>query len=259
MERNGVLITDSVTQLGASARGAVALCASHGGAYAARYAAARGVAAVILHDAAIGRERAGVAGLDLLAFPAAACGDAPIGDGAAMAAAGHLSVVNDAAAALGLRPGMGCEAALTLLTAAGLPPAPPAPAMAEARRRLLQRGGVTVWALDSNGLVEADDAGQIIVTGSHASLLGGRPETAVKHAVRAAIYNDAGGVCSRLPVLAARGIAGAAVSCFSARIGDGLSTWQDGYVSALNDAARHRGGRIGQSCRDLIDLLLPRT
>ncbi|WP_431280582.1 hypothetical protein ACQW02_14290 [Humitalea sp. 24SJ18S-53] len=250
------LILDSVTHLGAEARGCVALCASHGGIYAAGYAAMRGVAAVLLHDAGIGRERAGVAGLDTLTIPAAACGDAPIGDGAAMMARGTLSVVNAAAARLGLHPGMRCADALALLVAADLPPAPPQPPMQEARHRLLERGGVTVWGLDSNGLVVPSDIGHIIVTGSHGALLGGRPETAVKYPVRAAIYNDAGGDASRLPVLDDRGIAGAVVSCFSARIGDALSIWNDGYVSAVNRTAAAKGGLVGQSCREIVDLLL---
>lgn len=256
MERNAALVLDSVTQLGAQAQGRVVLCASHGGVYAAGYAAMRGVAAVLLHDAGIGRERAGVAGLVALSIPAAACGDAPIGDGAAMAAHGTLSVVNAAAMALGLHPGMRCADALGLLVAAGLPPGPAPPPVQEARHRLLERGGVIVWGLDSNGLVQASDTGHIVVTGSHGALLGGRPETAVKYPVRGAIFNDAGSEASRLPVLDDQDIAGAVVSCFSARIGDALSTWNDGYVSAVNRTAAAKGGLLGQSCRDLVDLLL---
>lgn len=250
------LVLDSVTHLGADAHGRVALCASHGGAYAAGYAAQRGVAAVLLHDAGIGRERAGVAGLDMLPIPAAACGNAPIGDGAAMAARGTLSVVNAAAARIGLHPGMRCADALALLVAAALPPAPAPPPMQEARHHLAERSGIIVWGLDSNGLVQASDTGHIIVTGSHGALLGGRAETAVKHPVRAAIFNDAGGPTSRLPVLDDQGIAGAVVSCFSARIGDALSTWNDGYVSAVNTTAAAKGGLVGQSCRAFIDMLL---
>jgi hypothetical protein len=79
--------------------------------------------------------------------------------------------------------------------------------------------------------------------------------------VRIALYNDAGigadgAGLSRLPALEARGIAAACVSCFSARIGDALSTWNHGYVSALNRAAASRGGRIGQSARDLVAAIL---
>jgi hypothetical protein len=153
--------------------------------------------------------------------------------------------------------------ALRILAEAGLPPAVATDDMDEARREIQGAGrrGVRVFALDSNGLVLPGDAGHVVVTGSHGGLLGGRPETAVKAPVLAALYNDAGiGVdeagISRLPALQARGIAGACVSCFSARIGDAMSTWNDGFVSALNPLAAARGGRIGQSARDFVAAIL---
>jgi hypothetical protein len=262
------IVLDSVTHLGAEARGNAALCASHGGVYAAWYAARRGVSAVLLHDAGVGRERAGLGGLDWLAalgVPGACVGHltARIGDGQDMLARGRLSAVNAPAAALGLGSGMAAAEALAILAAAGLPAARATGEMDEARREIVGAGraGVRVVALDSNGLVGPEDAGHIVVTGSHGGLLGGRPETAVKAQVRAALYNDAGigadaaGI-SRLPVLESRGIAGACVSCFSARIGDAMSTWQDGYVSALNRTAAARGGMIGQSARDFVSAML---
>ncbi|HZF76344.1 MAG TPA: hypothetical protein VE033_10990, partial [Acetobacteraceae bacterium] len=91
------LVLDSVTGLAPEgrrgfapeARGKVALCASHGGVYAAWYAARLGISALILHDAGIGRERAGVGGLawlDRHGVPAGAVAHASarIGDGADM-------------------------------------------------------------------------------------------------------------------------------------------------------------------------------
>ena len=66
---------DSVTHLEAAHRGAVVHAASHGGLYAAAYAAGKGVAAIILNDAGIGREQAGIAGLELLADPRRAGGN----------------------------------------------------------------------------------------------------------------------------------------------------------------------------------------
>lgn len=260
------LVLDSVTQLPADAGGRAALCASHGGVYAAWYAARRGVSALILHDAGIGRERAGVGGLDWLAargLPAASvCHRAArIGDGADMLARGRISTLNAPAASLGIEEGMGAAEALTRLSAIAASTEPIADAMDEARRDIMEHRSIRVIALDSNGLVGPGDAGHIVVTGSHGGLLGGRPETAVKAAVMAAIYNDAGigaddaGI-SRLPALEARGIAGACVSCFSARIGDATSTWQDGFVSALNPTAAACGGRIGQSTRDFVAALL---
>jgi len=263
------LILDSVTHLAADAEGEVALCASHGGIYAAWYAARRGVSALILHDAGIGRERAGVGGLDWLGdrgIPAACIGHATarIGDGADMLARGTLSTVNVPAASLGLSEGMHARDALRLLADADLLPARVAETMDEARRDIAAHHGTRIIALDSNGLVTPEDAGHIVVTGSHGGLLGGRPETAVKAAVRAALYNDAGigadaAGLSRLPALDVRGIAGACVSCFSARIGDAMSTWQDGFISALNATAAARGGQIGQSARAFVAAMLEQS
>lgn len=266
MQDAAPLVLDSVTQLDAASRGLVACCASHGGVYAAWYAARFGVAGLILHDAGIGRERAGVGGLDWLEsrfVPAAAVSHhaARIGDGADLLARGTLSTVNAPATALGLAPGMTVRDAMARLVAARLPASEAPGAKDEARHDIAVDGPLRIIALDSNGLVTAADAGQIVVTGSHGGLLGGRAASAVKADVFAAIYNDAGigadaAGTSRLPALAARGIAGATVSCFSARIGDGMSTWEDGYVSAINEVAARRGGRIGQSTRDFVACLL---
>ena len=61
----GSLILDSVTVFPPEARGHAAIAASHGGDYAAYLAAKAGLKAVILCDAGVGRERAGIGGLDL--------------------------------------------------------------------------------------------------------------------------------------------------------------------------------------------------
>jgi hypothetical protein len=53
-----------------------------------------------------------------------------------------------------------------------------------------------------------------------------------------------------------RGIAGACLSAFSARIGDGRSMYEDGYVSVLNEVAERYGGRIGQSCRQFVEAMV---
>jgi hypothetical protein len=229
-------ILDSVTHLKPDHRGAAVYCASHGGAYAGYYAAKLGVGAAILNDAGIGRDQAGVAGLallDALGVPAAAIS--------------HMSarIGDDALRVLGTRP---------------LLPSPAPAEMAEARFAIPHPGPIRVVGVDSISLVTDADTGQIVVCGSHGGLLGGRPETAIKVAALAAIYNDAGGGIdgagvSRLPALDARGIAGACVSCFSARIGDARATWADGIISALNTTAVARGGAIGQSCQEFVAAL----
>lgn len=262
------LVTDSVTMLGSDARGRAAIAASHGGVYAAYLAAKAGLKAVILSDAGVGRERAGIGGLAYLAgmsVPAAAIGHrtARIGDGVDCAKRGIISYVNERAAAVGIRAGMHASVALDLLAASELSPAPmPAPQQ-ETRRRVAEAeaDGVAVLALDSASLVEAQDTGAVVLTGSHGALLGGRPETAMKVAVFAAVFNDADrGIdecgIARLPALDRRGIAGATVSAWSARIGDGLSTYRDGIVTAVNETAARHGGEIGIKAADLVARLV---
>jgi len=262
------LVTDSVTMLGADARGRAAIAASHGGIYAAYLAAKAGLKAVILSDGGVGRERAGVGGLAYLAtmgVPAAAIGhrSARIGDGVDCAKRGIISYVNEPASAVGIRAGMHASVALDLLAASELAASPmPAP-QEETRRRVAEAeaGGIAVLALDSASLVEPGDTGAVVLTGSHGALLGGRPETAMKVAVFAAVFNDADrGMedcgMSRLPALDKRGIAGATVSAWSARIGDGLSTYQDGIITAVNDKAARCGGEIGIPAAELVTRLI---
>lgn len=262
------VILDSVTHLTKDHHGSVAYCASHGAVYAAYYAAAKGVAAVVLNDAGIGRERAGVTGLDWLdrcGLPGATVSSrsARIGDGRDGLESGLISEVNAIAAEHGITVGMPCRDALARLAALGLPPAPAVTAENESRFAIPDMGGngIHVVAVDSASLISPDDARNIVVTGSHGGLLGGKPATAAKYDVVAAVYNDAGfgkddaGI-SRLPALDARGIAAACVSCFSARIGDGMSSWLDGYVSALNQTALKAGARIGQSTRDFAAAII---
>jgi hypothetical protein len=262
------LVTDSVTMLGGDARGRAAIAASHGGVYAAYLAAKAGLKAVILSDGGVGRERAGIGGLAYLAtmgVPAAAIGhrSARIGDGVDCAKRGIISHVNEPAAAAGIRAGMHASVALDLLAASDLPAAPmPAP-QEETRRRVAEAeaAGIAVLALDSASLVEEGDTGAVVLPGSHGALLGGRPETAMKIAVFAAVFNDADrgaddcGI-SRLPALDARGIAGATVSAWSARIGDGLSTYRDGMVTAVNETAARCGVEIGMPAVELVQRLI---
>jgi hypothetical protein len=259
-----VVVADSITRVAeAEARGAVIVNASHGGIYAAYLAAKLGAAAAIFNDAGVGRDRAGIAGLDYLqelGIAAATIGHdtARIGDGADMMARGVITHANALAAALGGRPGMSCRDAATQLQAAEPPRHAPPPALEAAF--LLIADAPQVWALDSASLVAPEHRDAIVLTGSHGGLLGGRPETALKYDVRAAIYNDAGigideaGV-SRLPALDERGIAAATVSAASARIGDARSTYEDGILSRVNARAAAFGLAPGVPAHDAVVLL----
>jgi hypothetical protein len=258
-----ISVFDSITQLGPEHAGHVAVAASHGGVYAAYIAARGGVCAVVLNDAGRGLDDAGVAGLgylDALGIPAAAIGHetARIGDGADMMRRGRLTGVNSAAARLGCLVGEACAEAAERLRSA-IPAASDAPVYEESRF-LLREGPVPVWGVDSAGLVRPDDAGAIVITGSHGALLGGRPETALRAPARAAVFHDAGiGIdragLSRLPALDARGIAAATVAGDSARIGDARSIWTTGRISAVNETARALGVAIGMDVPEFATLI----
>lgn len=258
-----IIIADSITRVGPHAAGAVVVNASHGGVYAAYLAARLHAAAAIFNDAGVGRDRAGIGGLDYLqelGIAAATVGHATarIGDGADMMASGIISYANGLAESLGVTRGQSCRDAATALQQAQ--PTPRAPPETLEASFLLMSDPPQVWALDSASLVLPEHRDAIVVTGSHGGLLGGRPETALKYDVRGALYNDAGigkdeaGV-SRLPALDARGIAAATVSAASARIGDARSSYQDGIISRVNARAAARGLRAGVSAREFVAAL----
>ena len=240
-----VLTADSITRIEAEAAGAVVVNGSHGGIYAAYLAAKLRVAAAIFNDAGVGRDRAGIAGLDYLAnlgIPAATIGHdtARIGDGADTIARGVLTHANPPAVALGCHPSMACRDAAVRMRQSAASGREPPPELEAAF--LLISEPPALWALDSASLVGAEHVGTIVATGSHGGLLGGRPDTALKADVLAALFNDAGvGVdeagVTRLPALDARGIAAATVSAASARIGDARSTYQDGILTRVNSRA----------------------
>jgi hypothetical protein len=258
-----IVIAGSITHVGPEAAGAVVVNASHGGVYAAYLAAKLHAAAAIFNDAGVGRDRAGIGGLEYLeefGIAAATIGHdtARIGDGADMMARGIVSHANRLAVSLGVSPGQSCPDAAAKLQQAR--PAHRAPPEALEAAFLLISDTPQVWALDSASLVLPEHRNAIVVTGSHGGLLGGRPETALKYDVLGALYNDAGigkdeaGI-SRLPALDARGIAAATVSAASARIGDARSTYEDGVVSRVNTSAAALGLHAGISAREFVAVL----
>jgi hypothetical protein len=266
MPATAPLVLDSATLLKRSAAGRVAICASHGGVYAAYLAAKANVRAVVLNDAGVGRDSAGVAGLFWLdGLGIAACAvdhqSARIGDGRDMYESGILSTANNVAATIGCRPGMPVIEAAALLAKIADPAMRPPPEIGETRRRIPNRGHREVWALDSVSLEKEEDRRKILVTGSHGGLLGGDPSGALKVDAFAAFFNDAGGGkdgagFTRLPALDKRAVAAATVSAASARIGDGLSTYETGVISRVNAAAKHLGLAEGMSARQAVARLV---
>lgn len=263
-----ILVIDSVTRLEAGARSAVVVCGSPGGLYSAWVAATMGVRAIVFNDAGLGRHSAGVAGVAWLnGLGIAACAvdhrSARIGDSADMLASGIVTMVNDTAATAGCLPGQPCKEVVRCLLEHAVDPLEGAvPEIGETRLRIANSGHREVWALDSVTLAREEDRRAIVVTGSHGGLLGGRADDGVLEVdVFAAFFNDAGGGkddagYARLPVLEARGVAAATVSCQTARIGDGRSSYDTGVLSRLNEVARRLELREGMSAREAVARLV---
>ncbi len=112
-----VLLVDTISSLRPGDGALVVVSGSHGGVSAGELARGRGLRAVFFNDAGIGKDRAGVAALDMLddeGTPAGAVDhrSARIGDARDAWRDGVLSHVNAAARRLGLAPGEPLRAAV---------------------------------------------------------------------------------------------------------------------------------------------------
>jgi len=245
-------------------RGHVAVSGSYGGRYNAYNAAKWPVRAVIMNDAGIGKDDAGIVGLEFLdrIKMAAATADAMtchIGDGDNMLAHGVISHVNQIAAALGCKVGQSVRDCAELMRAA-TPPTEMPPAITDGARYILRDGKPGLVCADSIGMIVPEDAGKIVVTASHGALSGGRPDNAVAPDVYACFFSD-GGVgtdgagIARLAPLDQRGIPAGAVSADSAPIGDARALYHDGILSHVNETASRAGARAGMPLKDFIEML----
>ena len=257
-------VADSITKLGPEFRGTVLIAGSHGGRYCGYLAALAGLRGVILNDAGVGKDRAGLGALDYLqplgvAAATVAHTSARIGDGADMLKRGRLSYCNEVASSLGCAVGQTCREAAEAMRQ-GQAFEGEAPAYKESRS-LLRQTPVRVIACDSAALVEAGDAGAIIITGSHGGVLAGRPGYGIAAQARGAVFNDAGvGIdkagIQRLEILEQAAIPAITVDAASARIGDARSAWESGIISYINPQAAKRGVTVGMAVPAFAGLLI---
>jgi hypothetical protein len=248
-------------------RAHVVVSGSYGGRYNAFNAAKWGVRGVIMNDAGIGKDNAGICGLDFLdrINLAAATADAQtchIGDGDHMLAHGMISHVNRAAAALGCAPGQSVRDCAERMRQGAVPTAAP-PSITEGARFVIrdEPGEPRLICADSVGMLQPADAGQIAITASHGALSGGRPDNAVPPGIYAVFFSDAGvgmdgaGI-ARLADLDRNGVAAGTTSADSAPIGDSRALYRDGILSHVNGAATRLGGRVGMPLKEFVDLLI---
>lgn len=256
-----IIVMDSITFADArNNSGDVLVGASFCGMLSIRWPLRVDPKGVICHAAGPGKDAAGVNGLyalEAMGIPGAAAEtmSCRIADGRDMYENGIVGYLNDSAARLGIEQGMPVH---------------------EAARRMLERkrdiGDVfrpveiawqgapgRVMAMGSVTFITVANAGDVICAGSHF----GRTSAAYssRFDLAGVMCNDAGfckdesGI-SGLAVLDEKDIPGAAVSTDSAMIGDGMSTYRDGILSAVNEKARSIGITIGMKASEAAKLML---
>jgi hypothetical protein len=104
------LLVDSITEAIGPGAGRCVVSGSHGGISAGRFAVQAGVRLAVFNDAGVGRDRAGIAALDLLqSHGIAGCtvshDSARIGEASSTFEDGVISHANTAALAMGAAPG----------------------------------------------------------------------------------------------------------------------------------------------------------
>ncbi len=248
-------------------RSHVIVSGSYGGRYNAFNAAKWGVRGVIMNDAGVGKDNAGIVGLEYLdqIGLAAATADAQtchIGDGDHMLANGVISHVNRTAAAVGCAVGQSVRDCAERMRSATVPTAMPPP-ISDGARFVVRDvpGEPRVICADSVGMLEPDDSGQIAITASHGALSGGRPDNAIPAGIYAVFFSDGGGGMdgagiARLADLDRKGIVAGTTSADSAPIGDSRALYHDGILSHVNGPAERAGGRVGMRLADFVESLL---
>jgi hypothetical protein len=251
----------------AECAGHVIVSGSYGGEYNAWHAAKHGIRGVVLNDAGVGHDAAGIKGLsylDRIGLPAVTADvmSCHIGDGEHMLEHGIISYVNQSASALGFGPGDRVKRVAEGMRHASIVTTTP-PSIQGGKKREITRlpNGLRLICVDAAPMIDESDAGAIAVTGSHAALFRGKPDDVIRPQLTAVFFSDGGvgldgaGV-SRLPVLDERGIIAGAVSATSASIGDSLSIYEDGVLYHLNQSALAAGGAIGMRLKTFVAKLL---
>jgi SAM-dependent methyltransferase len=130
------------------------------------------------------------------------------------------------------------------------------------KQEVVRGNGGRVIIVDSITQLAPDDAGAIVVCGSHGGTSAGTFSLEVPLA--AVFFNDGGvgkddaGIAA-LGMLQAKGIAAGAVAHTSARIGNAQDAWDHGILSHVNAAARALGLAPGDPLRGALAALVGRA
>lgn len=261
-----IIVSDSTSYLDKRVNGNdVIIASSFAGAFIIGGALGKGVKGIIAHDAGVGKDQAGISGLpfgDKHGFPiaAVAADTATLSNGNSVLA-GKISHANETASRLGVRAGQpASEAAYRMLKA---PTGQAIQGALSINNKLYDiettaRGRIyAIWALFY--LPPVLYPNDVFALATHSARVAA--EHAFRWGVKGWIANDAGpgknnsGI-SGLAICGEKGMPAAAVAAMSARIGDGLSTYHDGIISAANGPAKDRGVRIGMPAKEALRLML---
>lgn len=264
-DRGRIVACDSAYHVDERNRHRDVVCnASYSGVLPARFVGSHRPRGVIGMDCAIGPEGAGIAGLwyyEALDIPAAAVDVMTVllGDGIDLHDHAIVSRVNEPARSCGVRPGMTAREAARRLLANDPTPLPPDEIT---HRVVVEDGhdGRQVICTDSIAFGIDDDRDRnVLCTAGHT----GRSAVPYLRSVHphGFICSDGGrgrddSGMAGLALVEEDGLAGATVDATTARMGDGLSTYRDGVISAANAHARRRGVEIGMSAREAAHHLL---
>ena len=242
-----------------------------GGSYAARmtmaWAMRLGARAIVAHAAGVGKDDAGISGLRLAQeyhVPALACEtmSARLAVGVSVYE-GEVGHANQVAQSLGVEIGQSIAEASKILLDADVSREVIVEESLDDRIYELEHlpdGNIRAsWGIPVLRSIQEPRPQDVFIQASHCGL------TLVPHVMKlnlkGVIANDAGrgkddsGIAS-FPYLAREGIAVAAVGAMSARIGDVMSTWQEGVISCMNEVAEKRGVREGMMTREAAIAML---
>lgn len=273
-----VILLDSLGDIKTDNTFPILVCGSHcgdNGTFARKLKNCH-VKAVFLNNAGIGKNQAGISGLKhYQAENILACAvdhySAEIGVARDTRESGIISHINTLAEEAGIRVGDSVkEAVASIIKNINLASSNQQYSNSESqidekeeesvkidlkKQTRVQIEGISITITDSITFLNENNAGDIVVCGSHGGVSAG--EYALKHRVKAVFFNDAGigknnaGVKS-LETLSDEGILACTVDCMSAEIFNGFDVFENGIISVCNQLAKSRNIREKMTVKEAI-------
>jgi uncharacterized protein YunC (DUF1805 family) len=225
----------------------------------------RGVKAVIATDAGVGKDNAGISGLlhaETIDIPVAtiAAMSAETSNGRETLLIGTISHANKQARALGVEIGMLAYEAAARLAKAPAGKSIPTPLGREEAPVVVEEAAKgRIWATPGTTAIKEKVPNDVICSGANSSRVSS--DGVLRMGAKGSIANDAGIARNKTAVegvflLEEKGVPSAAVGTMSARLGEGLSTWNDGIISVANTPAAKLGVKIGMTAKEAARLML---